>query len=445
MNIARAFFSLSALTVLSRVSGFVKVAAFAAFYGRSAEADMFMAIMIIPDLLYRFLSEGLVASASVPMFVDLRNDRVGLERSFWTQFWLAVLIGSGLAFALSVFSGPICRSLTPGFAIEDLVRMQYMWALVSTYIVAGLVAGVLTSLLNARLSFAAPAVGPLLVNLAIIVGIFLARGGPVEMIAAATVFGAVLQVIWLFWLLRRQNLFSLSLKAAMQIDLKIAGDFIAAVTPVAIWISVLPFIPVYERYLLSLQATGSVATLNYAEKLFNLPLGIISISLAHVILPGLSMLNHSARPRFLLKMFLVATAAIGPVVVIIILFSDEIVSIVYQRGRFSSEDAGIASALFKSYSLALLPVSLSMVLNRGFFAARDYMKPFFAGLSAAAVQFYLGARLVDSWGVPGIGYAAAIAYSVQMLLLIVFMFKGTAEGRNCDESEISVASVHETL
>ena len=428
MNIARAFFSLSALTVLSRVSGFVKVAAFAAFYGRSAEADMFMAIMIIPDLMYRFLSEGLVSSASVPMFVDLRNDREQLGRSFWTQFWLSVSVGVLLVLVLSVLSGPICRSLTPGFAIEDLGRMQFMWVLVSTYLVAGLASGVLTALLNSRMSFAAPAVGPLLVNLAIIAGIFLARGGAVEMIAFATVAGAVIQVVWLFWLLYRERLFDLSFRSAMVIDPTIAREFIAAVTPVAIWISVLPFMPVYERYLLSMQATGSVATLNYAEKLFNLPLGIISISLAHVILPRLSMLDAQNRPRFLFKMFAAAAIAIIPVVLLIQAFSDSIVSLVYQRGKFSADDAGIAAALFRSYSLALLPVSLGMVLNRGFFAARNYLMPFFAGLSAASVQFYLGARLVTAYGVPGIGYAAAIAYSVQMLILLLIFVRPRQAG-----------------
>ncbi len=428
MNIARAFFSLSALTVLSRVSGFVKVAAFAAFYGRSAEADMFMAIMIIPDLMYRFLSEGLVSSASVPMFVDLRNDREQLGRSFWTQFWLSVSVGVLLVLVLSVLSGPICRSLTPGFAIEDLGRMQFMWVLVSTYLVAGLASGVLTALLNSRMSFAAPAVGPLLVNLAIIAGIFLARGGAVEMIAFATVAGAVIQVVWLFWLLYRERLFDLSFRSAMVIDPTIAREFIAAVTPVAIWISVLPFMPVYERYLLSMQATGSVATLNYAEKLFNLPLGIISISLAHVILPRLSMLDAQNRPRFLFKMFAAAAIAIIPVVLLIQAFSDSIVSLVYQRGKFSAADAGIAAALFRSYSLALLPVSLGMVLNRGFFAARNYLMPFFAGLSAASVQFYLGARLVTAYGVPGIGYAAAIAYSVQMLILLLIFVRPRQAG-----------------
>lgn len=420
MNVARAFFSLSALTMLSRISGFVKVAAFAAFYGRSTEADMFMAIMILPDLMYRFISEGLVASAAVPLFVDLRDDREELARSFWTLIWIALLTGIVATVLLTAFSGPICHSLTPGFAVADLDRMQYMWSLVSSYIAASLVAGVMTSLLNARLSFAAPAVGPLLVNLAIILGIFLARGGPVEKIAAATVAGSIVQVLWLVWLIRKAGLFAVDFRHMFTFDTAVARNFVIAVTPVAVWISVLPFIPVYERYLLSMQASGSVATLNYAEKLFNLPLGIISISLAHVILPRLSILQGRERVDFLFKMFAVAALAIVPVVLVIQLSADMIVSLVYQRGRFSAEDAQTAAALFKSYSLALLPVSLSMVLNRGFFAGRNYLMPFFAGLIAAAVQFYLGARLVNSYGVPGIGYAAAAAYSVQTLLLLLF-------------------------
>lgn len=95
------------------------------------------------------------------MFVELRDDQERLGRSFWTQFWLAVGVGSLLVMVLALFSGPICRSLTPGFAVDDLGRMQFMWVLVSTYLVAGLASGVLTALLNARMSFAAPAIGPL--------------------------------------------------------------------------------------------------------------------------------------------------------------------------------------------------------------------------------------------------------------------------------------------
>jgi peptidoglycan biosynthesis protein MviN/MurJ (putative lipid II flippase) len=59
-----------------------------------------------------------------------------------------------------------------------------------------------------------------------------------------------------------------------------------------------------------------------------------------------------------------------------------------------------------------------MVLNRGFFAAKKYLIPFFAGLSAAAVQFWLGRPLVAEYGVNGIGYAAAAAFSVQLMVLL---------------------------
>lgn len=438
MNVVRAFFSLSALTTISRLSGFVKVAIFAAFYGRSSEADIFMTIMILPDLLYRFLSEGLVASAAVPLFVDLRDDKASLGRSFYTLIWIAVIVGCAGVLILTAFSEPICNALTPGFSAGDLERMQSMWSQVSIYLVTGLVAGVMTALLNARACFAAPAVGPLLVNIAIILGTLAAAGGPVEKIATAVVLGSVIQVLWLAWLVRRLALFCSGWSDIFEFDCGIAARFTFSVFPVAVWISVLPFIPVYERYLLSLQPVGSVAALNYVEKLFNLPLGIISISLANVILPRLSILERSNRAHFLAKSFVVSALIIAPIVLIMRIFAQEIVEVVFGRGKFGSADVLMASELFKSYSLALLPVSLSMVLNRGFFAARNYFMPFLAGLTAAAVQFYLGARLVDACGVPGIGYAAAVAFSVQTALLCVFWVR--------ENKKLSIsASVHETL
>jgi peptidoglycan biosynthesis protein MviN/MurJ (putative lipid II flippase) len=68
-----------------------------------------------------------------------------------------------------------------------------------------------------------------------------------------------------------------------------------------------------------------------------------------------------------------------------------------------------------------------MLLNRGFFAARRYFIPFFAGLTAAGTQFYLGRTLVDKYGVRGIGYAAAAAFSVQLVVLLIAEYKGTLQ------------------
>lgn len=421
MKILKAFISLSSLTLLSRVSGFVKIALFAAYYGRSSEADLFLAVMLLPDLLYRFLSEGLIAGAAVPIFVRLRSDQEKLKAALTTLLILGFWLGLAVTLVLVVFAADFCRMLTPGFDQALLDRMQWLWSLVSLYLIFGILSEILTSFFNSRLIFAAPAFGPLLVNLSIIVGTIVAGGRPVETIVAAVVIGAVLQFFWLLYLLRTCP--TTGERYWPSFDRSIAVEFIEAIFPVAAWISVLPFIPIYERYLLSMQPAGSVAALNYIEKLFNLPLGILSISLARVILPELSRIEGKERRGFLGKTLVWATLVIVPVVAIIIMTAEPLVETAFKRGQFSSEDSLVAAGLFRSYAYALLPTTLCMLLNRGFFAAHRYFVPFFAGLSAAAVQFVLGRPMVAAYGVNGIGYAAAIAFSVQFLVLLVAELK----------------------
>lgn len=417
MNILRAFFSLSSLTLLSRVSGFVKVALFASYYGRSPEADMFLAVMILPDLLYRFLSEGLISSAAVPMFVEVSEDEKRQKKALATVLSLGFWLSLVFALIMMIFAEDFCRMLTPGFNKGLLERMKWLWRLVSLYLVTGILSGVLTSFFNARNIFALPALGPLIVNLVIIIGTVIAAGGAVEKIVVAVVLGSLLQLLWLFYLL---GYYRFSLRGIIGgFDLAVAKDFLKSVFPVAAWISVLPFIPVYERYLLSLQPVGSVAALNYIEKLFNLPLGILSISLARVVLPELSRLQGKVRQNFLLKTLGIATLVVLPVVALTVLLAEPVVEIVFKRGQFSLADAKVAAGLFRSYAYALLPTTLCMILNRGFFASRRYLIPFIAGLAAAASQFWLGRQLVADYGVNGIGYAAAAAFSVQLLVLLI--------------------------
>ncbi|MDD3000925.1 MAG: lipid II flippase MurJ [Candidatus Riflebacteria bacterium] len=419
MSLLNAFFSLSALTVLSRVSGFIKVAALAAFYGRSVEADMYMAVMLLPDLAYKFLSEGLVSCAAVPMFVELRDNKEKINNAFWTLTWISLIVALISVIFFTIFSKPICDNILPGFSGIEMQRVQFMWSVISIYLIFAIPSGVLTSFLNANMSFALPAVGPLLVNAFIIAGIFAASGGAIEKIVSATVLGAAAQAFWLLILVKKSKIFNLDFKTMFVFDKQAAKEFLCAVTPIAIWVSSLTLIPVYERYLLSMQTNGSLAALNYAEKLFNLPLGIISISLANVILPRLSQLKDKERKTFLFKAFAVAFVSVLPIVIFIWFFAETIVELVYKRGQFSLEDASVAAGLFKSYSLALLPVSLNLVLNRGFFAKRKYFLPFISGIISSAILFFVGAGFVAEFGVAGVGYAASIAYFVQTFILFI--------------------------
>lgn len=417
----KAFLSLSGLTLLSRLSGFIKVAAMAAFYGRTLEADIFMAVMLIPDLLYKFISEGVVSCSAVPIFTERSNDREALNSSFWSLNLISACAGFAIFLFLAFFSSSLCSFALPGFNAENSERICFMWSVSALYVVLSLPAAVMTSFLNSELEFALPAVAPLIVNFSIILGIFVANGGAIEIIIYSNLIGAFLQLLWLFWLIIRTNLIDFSIKKLFVCDKNVTAEFLKGSAPIGIWVLSLAFVPVYERYLLSMQTTGALAALNYSEKLFNLPLGIISISLANVILPKLARLEEGKEQKKQVFKFLgYSFFSIVPIIAFIWLFSDYIVEFVYKRGKFSDEDCSFASALFKSYSLALLPVTLNMVLNRGFFAAKKYFKPFVAGIAATAFLFAFGSYGINVWGVPGIGYISSTAYFMQTIFLLLF-------------------------
>lgn len=421
-KIIKSFFSLSAITLLSRISGFAKVAGIASIFGRASYADVLTAVMILPDLVYKFLSEGLISGAAVPIFVKHKDDKDTLNKAFWSIFWITAAVSLIISIGLAIGTNSICELIMPN--IDQLYEstLRRMWLILIPYLMLGMLSGVQTSLLNAKLSFAKPAIGPVLVNLSIIAVLPIATKDGIEIIAIANTIGALIQCIWLALLIRWDDSLGVSAKKCFVWDKEIVTDFIKASAPVVVWISILPLIPVYERHLLAADQ-GAIATLNYTEKLFNLPLGIISISLAYVILPNLSRLEGKERTEFLMKALGMASLAIAPIVAIMWFGADLIVEIVYMRGNFLADDAMVAASLFKVYGLALLPVSLNMILNRGFFAASNFMIPFAAGLLATLLQLHVCNIAVSQYGIRGVAIAAISAGFLQLIVLLLFSFR----------------------
>jgi putative peptidoglycan lipid II flippase len=298
-------------------------------------------------------------------------------------------------------------------------EMAVLWSLMSVYVIFGLQSGFMTAFLNSMEIFALPAVGPLIINLIVIGAIMLAKGGEVKIISLALVFGSLVQMLWLMFLSLRNGISFAYFKELFSPLSCISKSFLKAVLPVAAWIFLLPFIPVYERYLLSMQSVGSVSTLDYVIKIFNLPLGIISISAARVIFPFISRLKGEVKLKFLYKALISVSLILIPVILAMVIGSEKIVEIVLKRGKFNLEDTILAGKLLKSYIPALLPLTLSLILNRYCFSEKDFKTPFFAGLIAIGSQFFCGSRFVAQFGSIGIGYAAVVAYSAQMFSILV--------------------------
>ena len=424
----RAFGLLAFLTLLSRFSGFIRVAIFASFFGSGPESDVFLTALFIPELMYRFLSEGLISSAAVPIFVRQKANPGQLQKSFWSIFWTVTAVSSVPIIGLEIFAEPLCRLLVPGFSEPGISNLAHLWRIIAPYVLLSAQAAVMAAFLNARNHFAGPGLGPLVVNGTIIAGILMANGGNLESIALSVSLGAVFQLIWLGWLTRGQGLVVDRALSRASFCWDVIREFAANVAPISLWIFLMPIVPVYERYLLSSQAVGSVSVLNYNEKLINLPLGIISISLATVLFPSMSEADEERRDRLLGAGLWALVAMLIPIFLVIQAGSDTLVDVVLRRGRFSVAETALTAEFFRNYSFWILPSSVCLVLNRAFFARGNFRLPFFAGLLAIMTNILFDGWMVQHVGPSGVGFGAALAAAVQMILL----FSGLAwtSGRN---------------
>ena len=405
-----AFSSLAMLTFLSRISGFARVALFAAFYGGTREADLFLAVMILPELLYRLISEGLVSSAAVPIFVREAEETPHRSAACGILFWGVTVLGTILVVGLWTGAPWICAAVVPGFPALVKSRMVFLWRLIAPYVLFALQAALLTAFLNARKQFAAPALGPLLVNGAIILGIVIQSGGAVERIGLSVSVGGFLQVLYLLWLARRSGACLVRPNPAGSTSPKrLLGEFMRNAAPVAGWLLCLPLIPVYERFLLSSQPVGSVAILSYTEKIMNLPLGIVAISLARSVFPFLSAAPWAERTHLFRRALWGAVCMLIPLTLMINGAAEEVVTIVLQRGKFQTAEVAMTVRLLQASCWALFPMALIMILNRMYFAQQRNRIPFFIGLTVIVLQFGLDTLLVERIGASGGGGGLALA------------------------------------
>ncbi|HOY66980.1 MAG TPA: lipid II flippase MurJ [Candidatus Ozemobacteraceae bacterium] len=427
MSLGRAFGSLAGLTLLSRLSGFVRVAVFAAMYGGGREADLFLAAMILPELLYKFMADGLVSAAAIPLFVRDRLEPIAVRRAFWSLFWPVSAGALLLTLGLAAFAEPVCGLLTPGFDTGLAGRMVVLWRILAPYTLLSIQAALLTSFLNAMGSFGRPAIGPLLVNLVIIAGMVAAGDGPVETIGYAVLAGAAAQLLWLFHLARHAGAAYVAADCApSKIDWNIPLRFAAGAGPVAGWVLLTAVVPVFERALLSSAPGGTVAALNYTDKLMNLPLGIVSISLASAVFPALSSAGDEDRLRLIRRAFWALGALLVPVVLVMTGAAESVTSVVYRRGRFDVGAAALTARLLEAYGWALLPVSAVMLLNRLCFAAGRYRLPFLIGLAGVTLQVGLDIRLTARIGAAGVGWGAVGAAVFQLVCLAAALVHSSA-------------------
>lgn len=430
-RVIRAAGVVGAATLLSRVFGFLRDMVVAAFFGAGFATDAFFVAFRIPNLLRRLFAEGSLTIAFVPVFTEYlekktRKDAFELASIAFTLLSVILAVVS----VAGILASPwIVKLIAPGFSKipEKFELTVFLTRLMFPYIFFISLVALCMGILNSLRHFAAPALAPVVLNVAIIAAALLLRNlfeEPVIALAVGVMAGGVLQLAMQFPFLVRVGVkirpdFHFSHPGVRRIGmLMLPAVFGAAVYQLNIFIGTL---------LASYLPGGSVSYLYYADRIVQLPLGIFGIAVGTATLPSFS--EQAARGdyeelkrtiAFSLRLILFVTI---PAMVALIVLRVPIISVLFQRGEFGLDPVLMTSQALFFYAIGLWAFSGIRIVVSAFYSLQDTKTPVRIAVIALVVNVVMSVILMFPLKHGGLALATSIASAVNILLLFYILRK----------------------
>ncbi len=430
MNLVRATATIGGLTLVSRVLGFVRDMLMARFVGAGFASDAFLIAFRLPNLFRALFAEGAFASAFVPMFnrtIGENRDDLGAGLRF-AEDVLSVLLPVLAAFTglMMALAGPIVWAMTGGFpdgGPDKLALATEFTRITFPYLFLISLVSLLGGILNSLHRFWVNAAAPVLLNLCLIGGILFFRGhSDVETAKtqsiAVTVSG-VLQLLWLVWSCRQAGVV-LRLKLPRltpEVKRLLRIVWPAALGAGAVQFNLLISTALAARFL----QQGSVSYLYYADRLNQLPLGLIGIGIGTAMLPSLSRqiakgedgpAMHTQNRAIELALLLTLPAAAA-----LMVSATPMIRALLQHGLFTMRDTYASANALAAFSLGLPAYVLIKVLTPGFYARADTKTPVRIALVAMLVNLILNLALIVPMAHVGLALSTALSAWVNAGLL----------------------------
>lgn len=457
----------SALTLLSRLTGLARDAVLAAAFGLSTVADAFFIGFLVPNLFRRLFGEGALTAAFIPNYTELRERDPQLARRFaslvLTLLTVLLLAITGVAEVGLWWAASTMDPERTGKAALALHYTRIMLPYMPLICLVALAGGVL----QVHKRFGPPAAAPLVLN-AVIIGAtlfatrgFSASGVPGEQVGTTVALGVliagVLQLAWQLAAMHRtagltrcfagvgpQVRAMLVMMGPMVLGLAVfqINAFMDAL--IAFFFAPPEGAPPGSAVSLlgwSFEAplrNGDVAALQWSQRLYQFPLGVFGIAIATAIFPALSAAaakmanNDNAEPSdspaasaefaVILRQGLRLTVFIGlPASVGLLLVRVPLARVVYERGAFGLDDALRVATILAGYATSVWAYSMMHTVTRAFYALKDATTPLKVGLCMVALNLTLNLTLIWPLGAAGLAWSTAASAMVQVAILVLLI------------------------
>lgn len=425
MAFARAIATIGGLTMVSRVLGFIRDIMIAAILGAGFAADCFFVAFKLPNFFRRLFAEGAFNAAFVPLFSQtLEREGAEAARRFAQEALAGLLVVLVAFVALAQASMPwLMIGLAPGFVDEPekFTLAVQLTRITFPYLAFISLVSLLGGVLNALGRFAAVAATPVLLNLCLIGALMLAAPlarDPAHMLAFGVSAGGVAQLVWLLIETRRAG-FSLRLPRP-RITVRLRA-LLALVTPGAIGAGVVQINLMIDVVIASFLPTGSLSYLFYADRLNQLPIGIIGVAIGTALLPTLS--RHYARGERAQALITqnraieIALLFTLPAAAALMIMPEPLISALFERRAFGAAETVATAGALAAYALGLPAYVLIKVLTPGYFSRQDTKSPVRFAVIALIVNTALNLALMIPLKHIGLALATALSAWLNVALL----------------------------
>jgi putative peptidoglycan lipid II flippase len=426
VSLLRALATVSGMTLISRILGFVRDLAIARIFGAGLATDAFFVAFKLPNLLRRLFAEGAFSQAFVPILAEYKNRR-GADETRLLVDHVAALLAAALFIVtlIGVLAAPLIIYVTaPGFVetpgkfdlTVSLLRVTFPYIFfISLTALAG-------GILNTYSRFSVPAVTPALLNLSFIG--FALWGAPhfdppVMALAWAVFAGGIAQLALQIPFLSR-----IGLLPRFKLNLRDEGVWriLRQMGPAVFGVSISQVSLVINVIFASFLVSGSVSWLYYADRLMEFPMGLLGVALGTILLPSLAR-HHAERSARayseLLDWGLRLTCLLAvPAAVALALLAVPLVTTLFHYGAFAVEDVYATQRAVMAYSVGLIGLVMVKVLAPGFYARQDIRTPVKIALLTLGLTQIMNFAFILPFKHAGLALAIGLGACINAALLL---------------------------
>lgn len=412
----KSIFTFSFFTAISRISGLIRDISIATIIGATSLADIFFSSFRFANLFRAFFAEGAFTTSFIPLYsAESRNNKKAFNfaSSVISITFLVLVI---FCFIIQIFFPYTIKAFTPGFDQNKFTLTVTLSRIMMPYIIFVSITALIGGMLQVKQHFASTAIAPIILNLCLIISLFLPYiETSAHNLSIAVLIGGILQLLlMLFSAYKLKAFFSFNLALSNEVKLffkrVIPAIINNCIIQISVWIDTImaSFIP------------SAVSYIYYADRLNQLPQGVIGTAIGTVLLPLISkQVNDIVKIQN--KALNIGLMLIIPTTAAFIIIPDIILLTLFSYGQFDYHAVQQTVPTLVAFSLSLPAFIINKVLLPTFFAKGNLKIPTIFSLICLGINVVLNLLLMNKYQHTGIAIATSISTWINSILLINYL------------------------